>query len=102
VGDRWGEATIYWKRAQTETRAIAGGVDGDVDRMLADYAAAAQRFADMGGRPFEARVMRDWGEALIKLSRRSEAEEKLRAACALFGEMGLAREADEISRELAA
>ena len=50
----------------------------------------------MGARPFEARALRDWGDALRSLGRVDEGNEKLRAALALLDELGIKREADEV------
>jgi len=97
VGDRWAEATVYWKRAETRSR---GRGEVDVDDMLADYARATSEFKDMGGRPFVARVLRDWGNALRKLGRFDEGDAKLREAIELFDEMGITREADGAREEL--
>lgn len=98
-GDRWGEANVIWKRAETEAKRGAGG---DVDQMLADFAASAAAFQKMSARPFLARVLRDWGGSLRSLDRVDEGDEKLRRSLALFDEMGITREAGEVREQLAA
>jgi tetratricopeptide (TPR) repeat protein len=98
AGDRFSEAAIIWKRAQFETRCDSP----DVDAMLADFAAAVAAFEVMEAKPFVARTLRDWGEELRKLGRGAETDEKLRRALALFDEMGIKREGDEVREALAA
>ena len=56
----------------------------------------------MGGKPFLARVLRDWGNSLRALKRYDDGDEKLRQAITLFDEMGITREATETRQELAA
>ena len=68
--------------------------------MLADFERADSQFEDMGGRPYQARVLRDWGNALKGLGRHEEGDEKLRQAIALFDVMGIKREANEARAEL--
>jgi len=92
VGDRWGETHVIWKRADTE----AQNADGDVGQMLADYETAAANFEAMEARPFLARALRDWGDALARLGRGDEARDKRQRAFALFEQMGIQREADEM------
>jgi tetratricopeptide (TPR) repeat protein len=98
IDDLWAEATITLKRAETELTKSAA--ERDQVQLLADYAIAAQSFADMGARPFHARVMRDWGHALLAIGRADEGREKLRAARDELAALGIAREADELGREL--
>ena len=100
IGDLWGEATIIWKRAETESKKPAD--QRDPAQMLADYATAAKSFEDMGARPFVARVMRDWGHALVELGQAEEGRARLRAARDLMVELGITREANELSAELGA
>ena len=69
--------------------------------MLADFATAEQSFRDMGARPHESRLLRDWGHTLIALGRTDEGRAKLRAARDLMAELGITREADELTAELA-
>jgi tetratricopeptide (TPR) repeat protein len=99
LGDRWGEANVIWQRADTEAKHGAGA---NADRMLADYATAAAEFEDMGARPFLARALRGWGNALRSLGRFDEGDEKLRRALELFDELGIPREADEVREALSA
>ena len=99
-GDLWGEANVIWKRAETEAKQQAG--ERNTDQMLADFAAAARAFDDMGSRPYLGRVLRDWGMRLRSLDRAEEGNEKLRQALALFEDMAINREASEVKAELAA
>ena len=69
--------------------------------MLSDYETAASDFEAMSGRPLLARVLRDWGNALRKIGRAAEGDDKLRRALALFEEMDLTREAHEVDAEIA-
>ena len=96
IGDRFGEANVIWKRAETEAKLP----DSNRDQMLADFAAAAELFEDMGARPFLARVERDWGHALRALGHDAEGLAKLRAAQAMLAELGISREAEELRAEL--
>lgn len=98
IGDIWGEATIVWKRAETESKRPPG--QRDEAKMLADYATARQSFEDMGARPFTARVLRDWGHALVAHGEIADGQAKLRAALDLLSELGITREADELRAEL--
>jgi tetratricopeptide (TPR) repeat protein len=100
IGDKFGEANIIWKRADTEAKKPAGTRDDA--QMLTDFAAATDQFTDMGARPFVARVERDWGHELIALGRRDDGRAKLTAARDLMTQLGIEREADELSAELAA
>ena len=70
--------------------------------MLADFERADSQFEEMGGRPYRARVLRDWGNALKSIGRHDEGDEKLRQAIALFDAMGIKREANEARAELEA
>jgi tetratricopeptide (TPR) repeat protein len=98
IGDRWAEATIYWKRAETVAR--MGRVEANREQVLSDFAEAAKEFDDMGARPFLARVLRDWGNVLRGLGRFDEGDAKLRQAISLFDEMGISREAAEARAEI--
>jgi tetratricopeptide (TPR) repeat protein len=97
-GDRFSEATVIWKRADFEAK--RGGAESA--QALADFADAFSRFEGMEAKPFEARTLRDWGEALRRIGRRDEGDDKLRRAVALFDQMGIKREAAEVREELAA
>ena len=94
--DLFSEAAIIWKRAEYEA--------GRSDSMpaLTDFADAAARFEEMEAKPFTARTLRAWGEELLKLGRTDEGNDKLRRSIALFDEMGIKREADEVRAELVA
>ena len=100
IGDLFGEATIVWKRAETEAKKPAA--ERDEAKILADYATATASFSDMGARPFVARMNRDWGHELLALGRRDEGRAKLTEARDLMVELGIKREADELTAELAA
>lgn len=97
IDDEWGVAHVIWKRADTAGKLA----EGDKEQMLADYEAAAAAFAEMGARPFHARVQRDWGNALHALGRTKEGDAKLRAALAILRDLGIEREADELEKVLA-
>jgi tetratricopeptide (TPR) repeat protein len=98
IGDHWGEASVVWQRAETEAKKDPSA--RDAQQMLLDYEAAVSDFEKMGARPFVARALRDWGHALSSLGRGEEGKEKLRRALALFEEMGIEREARELTEEL--
>jgi len=98
IEDHWGEAHVVWKRADTESKRV----ERDERQMLSDYAAAADGFERMGARPYLARVLRDWGNALRAIGRTSEGDEKLRAALELFNELGISREAAAVREVIAA
>ena len=70
----------------------------DRDQMLGDYAKAERLFAEMGARPSLARLLRDWGKALRVLGMADEGAEKLRLSLALFEELAIEREANEVER----
>ncbi|HWH24631.1 MAG TPA: hypothetical protein VNW68_07045, partial [Candidatus Limnocylindria bacterium] len=97
VGDRWGEANVLWKRAETELRQA----DGKRDQALDDLAAAAAAFESMSARPFHARVLRDWGSALRQHGAADLGDQRLAQALAIFEGLGLAAEAAEVRAELA-
>jgi tetratricopeptide (TPR) repeat protein len=97
-GDRFSEAAIIWKRAEYEAKRE----HPDADKMTADFASAVDLFEVMEAKPYVARTLRDWGEALRNIDRRAEGDEKLTGAVDLFDAMGIKREADEVRAELAA
>lgn len=100
IGDIWGEATIIWKRAETELKKPTE--QRDEARMLADFETAHESFVAMGARPFSARVLRDWGHALITTGAAADGQVKLREALGALEELGINSEADELRAELAA
>jgi tetratricopeptide (TPR) repeat protein len=100
IGDLFGEATIVWRRAETE--AIKAAADRDEAHMLEDFATAERSFAEMGARPFVARLDRDWGHALLALGRRDEGRAKLTQARDLLAALEIKREAEELTAELSA
>lgn len=87
IGNRVGEAGILSKRAEMR----AGG--GDIEPALADFAAAAAIFEDLGVRPGLARLLRGWGTALRDAGRVEEAAPILKRSISLFEELGLEAEA---------
>ena len=91
---------MIWQRAETEAKTDPSA--HDAEQMLADYDAATTAFEHMGARPYVARTLRVWGNALRSLGKTDEGDEKLRRALALFDEMGITREASEVRAELAA
>lgn len=97
-GDHWGVATVVWQRAETESKRSDGGAN--VEQMLVDYAAAAAAYEGMGGRPYLARVLRDWGNALRIQGQIDESDARLRRALNLFTELGIQREANEVHATL--
>jgi tetratricopeptide (TPR) repeat protein len=98
ASDRFGEANVIAGRAEFEAKRAAG----DEKRWQADFAAATEAFEAMGARPYLARTLRSWGQALRSAGRTEDGDEKLRRALALFDEMGIAREAYELRTTLAA
>jgi tetratricopeptide (TPR) repeat protein len=102
LGDRFTEAAITLKRAETKAGALASDAEPSaVEPVLADYVAGTAAFEGIGARPYLARGLRSWGETLRRLGRTDEGDEKLRRAQALFEEMGIEREAAEVRAELA-
>jgi tetratricopeptide (TPR) repeat protein len=101
LGDRFTEAAIRIKRAETKANALSADASAsEVEPILRDYAAGATVFEEIGARPYLARGLRSWGETLRRLGRTDEGDEKLRRALALFEEMGIDREAAEVRAEL--
>jgi tetratricopeptide (TPR) repeat protein len=94
-GDLWSEASVVWKRAETEARRAQ---HANASQMLGDFATAHAMFEAMGSRPIDALVLRHWGEALLALGRPEEALEKLQAAAAQFESIGLTGQAEEAQR----
>jgi tetratricopeptide (TPR) repeat protein len=99
IGDRWAEASIIWNRAQVEARK---GDGADVNQMLVDFTDAAGQYEAMGARPYQARVLRDWGNALRALGRAEEGDSRLRESLELLDALGIKHEADELREALAA
>lgn len=100
IGDMWGEATIIWKRAETELKKPAE--QRDKVQMLADFETAYGSFVAMEARPFSARVLRDWGHALVATGASADGQARLREALVALDELGIKSEADELRAELAA
>ena len=94
IGNRYGEAGILWKRAESSVR------HGDPAAALADFAASSAILEGFGARPDLARVLRAWGEALRATGRAAEGDDALRRALALFEAMGIDAEAQAVRAAL--
>ena len=94
IGNRYGEAGILWKRAESKVR------HGDPAAALADFAASSAILEEFGARPDLARVLRAWGEALRATGRAAEGDDALRRALALFEAMGIDAEAQAVGAAL--
>ena len=94
IGNRYGEAGILWKRAESSVR------HGDPAVALADFAASSAILEEFGARPDLARVLRAWGEALRATGRAAEGDDALRRALALFEAMGIDAEAQAVRAAL--
>jgi tetratricopeptide (TPR) repeat protein len=94
IGNFLGEAGIRTKRAEAAIRS------GSVDAALADLEAASQVFESQGARPNLARSLRTWGEALRSSGKPDEAQPILERSRAIFEELGLEREAGEVTTVL--
>ncbi|HSH21293.1 MAG TPA: tetratricopeptide repeat protein [Candidatus Caenarcaniphilales bacterium] len=94
-GNRPGEASIQWKRAEALSKR------GQWAAALSDFEASAAIWQEQQARPNLARVLRRWGEALRAADRQAEGDDKLRQALALFEDMGIEAEAYEVRQELA-
>ena len=94
IGNRYGEAGILWKRAESKVR------HGDPAAALADFAASSAILEEFGARPDLARVLRAWGEALRATGRAAEGDDALRRALALFEAMGIDAEAQAVRAAL--
>ena len=94
IGNRYGEAGILWKRAESKVR------HGDPAAALADFAASSAILEEFGARPDLARVLRGWGEALRATGRTAEGDDALRRALALFEAMGIDAEAQAVRAAL--
>lgn len=98
IGDLWGEATIIWKRAETEAEKPAG--ERNEAQMFSDYETSVTSFRQIGGRPFTARVTRAWGQALIASGKSAEGEAKLREALSELDALGIKTEAEALRTQL--
>jgi tetratricopeptide (TPR) repeat protein len=92
---RLSEAGILWKRAE------AAAARGRWQMAAADFEASVAIYREEGARPYLARVLRGWGDVLRLDGHASDGDEKLQHAQALFEEMGLTREAEEVRHALA-
>lgn len=90
IENRVGEAGILMKRAEVRVRR------GMLDEASADFAASAAILESEGARPVLARTLRAWGETLTAAGKPDEARAKLQRALALFEEMGIAPEAEQV------
>lgn len=88
--NRLGEAAVLWKRGEARLRR------GDPSAAIADFELSAVIWQEQEARPTLARVLRSLSLASRALGRDSEAVEKGRRAVALFEELGIQREADEL------
>jgi tetratricopeptide (TPR) repeat protein len=98
MNDLWAQANIPYLRAKAER----AKPDPDWASMFADFESSASQLTEIGARPAKARVLREWGTALLQTGDRDAGEERLRSAFKLFEAMGLEREAGEVSNELEA
>jgi tetratricopeptide (TPR) repeat protein len=97
--DRFGQANVHWKRAETEVRRQPS--DRDLDQVWSDFALATAGFESMGTRPYLARSLRDWGNALRACGDPDAGDDKLKRSLQLFTELGIKGEAAEVTAELA-
>ena len=95
IGNRLGEAGILQKRGEAHAQR------GQHDAAMADFAASAAILEDFGARPQLARVLRGWGEALRAAGRTAESDATLHRALALFEEMEIGPEAEDVRAILA-
>jgi tetratricopeptide (TPR) repeat protein len=95
IGNTVGEAGILGKRAE------AAVSRGDIDGARADAEASFALMESLGIRPYLARGLRSWGEALHAAGRTGDAEPVLRRALALFDELVLEKEAAAVRALLA-
>jgi tetratricopeptide (TPR) repeat protein len=95
IGNTVGEAGILGKRAE------AAVSRGDIDGARADAEASFALMEELGIRPYLARGLRSWGEALHAAGRTDEAEPVLRRALALFDDLELEKEAAAVRALLA-
>jgi tetratricopeptide (TPR) repeat protein len=100
IGDLWGEATIIWKRGETELKKPAA--ERNQAQMLADFETAYNQFLEMGARPFWSRVLREWGNALVVTGDVEAGRAKQRDALAELDALGIKAEAEALRAELAA
>ncbi|MEO6351061.1 MAG: hypothetical protein ABIP53_10460 [Candidatus Limnocylindrales bacterium] len=99
TGDRFGEANVRWKRAETEATKQPDVRNGW--QMWSDFELATAGFETMGARPYLARSLHAWGRALRDAGDMDAGDAKLRQALGLFAELGITREAAEVTAELA-
>ena len=95
IGNRIGEAGILGKRAESHL------ARGDLEAARGDFEASTAIAEELGLRPALARGLRTWGEALRSSGRADEAEPILRRSLALFEELGLDAEANQVRALLA-
>lgn len=95
IGNQVGEAGILAKRAEA---AISRG---DIEAARPDAEAALALMEELGLRPYLARALRLWGEALRRAGHAEEGDTALRKALPLFDEIALKPEADAVRAELA-
>ncbi|HUG47263.1 MAG TPA: tetratricopeptide repeat protein [Candidatus Limnocylindria bacterium] len=95
VENKVGEAGILWKRGEVRSQA------GQYADAIEDFRASAELYREQGARPTLARVLRAWGVALRAAGDQAAGDARLREGLALFEEMGIRREADEVRQLLA-
>jgi tetratricopeptide (TPR) repeat protein len=95
IDNKIGEAGILGKRAES---LIARG---EFDAARADFEAGTAIAEELGLRPWLARTLRTWGEALRAAGRADEAEPILKRSLALHEQLGLDDEASSLRAVLA-
>ena len=87
IGNQVGESLVLSKRAETLA------ARGDIDAASRDFEGSARLMEQNAARPWLARLLRTWGEALRAAGRNDDAEPILRRSLDLFEELALDREA---------
>lgn len=95
IRNQVGEAGILAKRAE------AAVSRGDIDGARPEAEAAFALMEQLGLRPYLARALRLWGEALQRTGHTEEGDAALRRSLTLLDEMGIKPEADAVRAELA-
>jgi tetratricopeptide (TPR) repeat protein len=95
IDNKIGEAGILGKRAESLIAL------GEFDAARADFEAGTAIAEELGLRPWLARTLRTWGEALRAAGRADEAEPILKRSLALHEQLGLDDEASSLRAVLA-
>jgi tetratricopeptide (TPR) repeat protein len=90
-----GEAGILGKRGESSA------TRGDFDAAIADFTESARLFEAQSMRPAQARVLRGLGETYRAAGRAADADAALRRSLALFEDLKLDDEANQVRAELA-